>query len=335
MGAFDFNVLPAKGQRVPVDVAGSVMVNVQGLLREIGKSIVVRELHLQDDVPEDLLSRFTIYVDGAGMNVSSSADIGLTGPDALLKAALMDLIDLLNDVIDERHDTILEKYPDPRNRGPILNCVLSLSEGLGGLGLSFGGRDEERTFKDVNKEWLVSLIEDGSGSFMGDVTGILKRDGESAYLETDIFDLPLDFNGSLPFSDDHERLFNRPCTVSGNIILSDDGFMESISEIYGLDELPYISFEKVISSERCIDLSGPLVANVDHDADNDLWTLSNEPLGVTVSKNDLDDAILEFHDHFVFIWEMYAEDIREDAKDDLSEEEIELRDYVLSFSRTH
>lgn len=326
MSTFDFNVLAEEGGRVPIDIAGSVMVNVQGLLRNIGKSIIYQELRLRNNVPSDLLSRFTMYMDDVGMSVAGS-----TGPDVLLENALSELIDLLTLVADGDEVDILDRYPDPRIRIPILNSIISLINGLEELSLSFGKRGEERILKDAFLEGLEQLIEMDPKEFNGDVAGVLRKSMHGMHLETDDLDVALVVDPSC-LNTDIDRMIDKPCVVNGMVQLSPDNRAVQISDISSIEELPYLSFEKVISSERTICLSSPLVANIDHDPNNRIWTLGSDPLGISVSKTNLDDAILEFHEDFIFMWEMYADDPQDDPKDELSDDEIEVRDYILSLS---
>ena len=67
MAGFTVNVISEKeDKRVPVSLAGQIMVDIQDLFRHIGEYLVSRELRLQEAVPAKLAEKFTIYMDKSG-----------------------------------------------------------------------------------------------------------------------------------------------------------------------------------------------------------------------------------------------------------------------------
>ncbi|MBQ6547499.1 MAG: hypothetical protein IJL79_00970 [Candidatus Methanomethylophilaceae archaeon] len=67
MTSFTFNVISEKDdKRIPISVAGQVMVDVQDLFRHIGEYIISREMRFQEAVPAKLAEKFTIYADKSG-----------------------------------------------------------------------------------------------------------------------------------------------------------------------------------------------------------------------------------------------------------------------------
>lgn len=327
MGTFYINVSAGGDGRVPVGVAGSVMVGVQRLLADIGRHSVAKALMLQGDVPPELLSRFTLYVDGSPSSVSSSADMRFDGGSNMLREALDEIVSLIDCVSGGSAEGVLERYPDPRYRVPILEDLLFLSDSLGDLHLNCSMDGRESSLSAEAAAYVAGLLDDRCGSFLGCVFGILRECDGGVYLETDNGDVPLMCGaaGGPP---------GMPCAVSGRISLYSDGTVEKMTDICGLDELSSLSFGRAVSSDSDLVLGGPLAADVGYDDEHGLWTLSNEPLGISLSKEDLDDAILEFHDHFMFMWEVYDKSSEDgDPEEDFAEDELRLRNYILSIAK--
>ncbi|MBP5734809.1 MAG: hypothetical protein J6W53_03200, partial [Candidatus Methanomethylophilaceae archaeon] len=67
MTGFTVNVISEKDdKRVPIAVAGQIMVDIQDLFRHIGEYLISREMRPQEAVPRSLGDKFTIYMDKTG-----------------------------------------------------------------------------------------------------------------------------------------------------------------------------------------------------------------------------------------------------------------------------
>lgn len=327
MGAFDFSVMAGDEGRVPVDVAGSVMVNVQRLVYRIGEYSIAKGLCFQGGVPGNMLSRFKLYVDGSNSSVSSSAGLRFDDSNGFFDEVLTDLVILLDNLRDGSLDNILVNYPDPRYRIPIMNAVLGLSEDLEGNRLIYSVNGHLGQLSELDMNMVSHLLYDDPNSCVSDVPGVLRMSKGALFLEMPDTDVELEYDGGMTLDDHSGELINEPCIVSGRAFFTDMGKIYRITEIYAVTELPHLLFERVISSERDLELSGQLIADVEHDGES--WTLSSDQLGISVSKQCLDDAILEFHDDFIFMWELYNEN-DDESKDELSDDEIRLRNYMMS-----
>ncbi|MCL1810699.1 MAG: hypothetical protein FWG41_00535 [Methanomassiliicoccaceae archaeon] len=318
MGAFYISVSAGGDGRVPIDVAGGVMMNIQRLLTDIGRCSVKRMLSLQGDVPKEMLFRFTLYINDSQSTISSSADMKFEGPESLLNEALADLFSLLERVSGGSFDEALAIYNDPRCRTSIQNDLRSLLDGLGDFVLNYSADGKEGSFSAAGAD-------PGRGDeciFLGDAIGILRGSEGEMFLEMDEGSVPLEYEGDLPA--------DKPCVINGRLFLSDGGEIEKVAEVRAAEGLPCLSFDRIISVDKDLALRSPIVADIDYDKERKLWILSNTPLGISLSKERLDDAILEFHDHIVFMWEVYDESSNDGSEDDFSEDEMQLREYILS-----
>ncbi|MDR3075449.1 MAG: hypothetical protein LBU30_05390 [Candidatus Methanoplasma sp.] len=327
---FDLSVVPGDGGRVPIRVAGNVMVNVQKLISDIGRGMIAGTLSLQGDVPEGLLSRFTLYIDGSVPSVSSSADLKFESPDNMLGRALGDMLSLLEKAGNGSVGDIIACYPDPRYRLPIIRDLISLSNDLDGLPLRYSADGMKRgLFRPASV--VPSLLDKGSDSCFGDIRGILRTSDGDLFLEMKDGNVPFEFEPGIRPGEDPDSLMDSPCTVGGRIRFSGTGDIERVTDVTKVDRLKELSFDRMISSDKDLALRTPLVVNIGYDSDRNHWTIGNRPLGISISKRFLDDAILEFHDQFVFMWEVYDGNSGKDGRDDdLDDDELQLHDYIVS-----
>jgi len=322
MGTYNINVVSEDSGRIPIDVAGNVMLNVQRMLSIIGENSIRNALSLQGIVPDELLQRFILYVDSSSSSMASSADVRFDGHGSMLQDAMAELISVLDIVNKGIFSEFADKYPDPFCRNNILRCLSSLLEGLREYELSYSGGEKKgsltsSSMKNSDMLWADVMC------FSGEIVGVLKKIDDGMVLRTSHGDIPIECDG--------DDLIGIPCTVCGRVFLSEDGKAERIAEIFTLDKLEEMSFGRMISEDTDLVLSTNIHAEVGYDNDHDLWVLSSEPLGISITKENLDEAIMEFHDQFVFMWEVYYEGSAEgDEGEEFEEEELEVRDFIFS-----
>ena len=324
MVIFTINITASSGDsgRVPIDVAGSVMFNAQSIISMIGEHSVRHALSLQGIVPEDLLSRFILYIDSSSSSISSTADMRFDGPGSMLKDALFGLIFLFECLNSGSFSELKEKYPDPFRRRNILNGLLSLLKGLRGFELNYSDGERSGSLSSSGS-MLTEMLAGEIMCFTGEIVGVLKRTEDGTFLRVS--------NRDVPIPSGRDDLFGMPCKVSGRVFLSEDGKAERIAEVYTIDKLSEMSFGRMISADIDLVLSSSIRAEVSYDSEHELWTLSSKPLGISISKEDLDEAIIEFHDQFVFMWEIYYEGAAEGESDEeYEEEELEVRNFIIS-----
>ena len=321
MGALYINVKAGDEGRIPIDIAGGVMVGIQRLLGDLGRYSLKTTLGLQGDVPQELLSRFTLYVDDSASSIMSSADLGSEGHNDMMQHALSEMVSLLDMIGKGSFEEVLTKYPDPRYRLRIADDLRTLLECLRGLELHYSADGMEGTVSGEASS--LDVLSENARSFLGEAAGVLRRSGGDVFLEIGKESVALEY--------DDDGLTDSPCVISGRIHLSDGGRMECISDITSAEGLPYILFYTAVSSDKELALGNPLSAEVDYDNVQRQWVLSNGDLGLSISGEDLDSTILEFHEQFVFMWELYKENSDDDSPDDdLDDDELQLRNYIMS-----
>jgi len=116
------------------------------------------------------------------------------------------------------------------------------------------------------------------------------------------------------------------CLISGLAVMNDEGDIAEVRNLCGGEEFPGIVFNRMITPERDIVLLNPLTAEITFDRTSGKWTLNNEFLGISSSGSEWNKTVSDFHEYFVFLWETYVEG----EKEELSEEETELKEYLLS-----
>lgn len=332
--SFNFKVVPKEeGRRIPVSVAGKVMVDVQSLLSHIGEHLIAKELNMLTDVPDEWMFRFQLCVDnGSGTSISSSVDIGDDYSGALMKSA----IELLETTLDTvggsaMGDWIYDNYPDPKYRKMILKDLLDLSEDTTGFVLMYGSDNESKEFAGIGRNKISVFIDEDTRSFPGTIEGALCRartsdNNPSIYLSCGNIYVPVVFSGTISETDALPYCTRGPCRIKGTLVYSDDGLLTEIRNVSEMEDFPFVLFFRIITADRDMLLNNPLTANIDYDRDSRTWTLSSELLEISVSKQDWDIAVSEFHDYFMFLWEIYAEK----SEERLGDEEVRIKEYLLS-----
>jgi len=328
MGAFSFKLVPGEEDvRVPVATVGRLMVNVQSLLSHIGRYLVTDELSLQGAIPKNFLSRFVLCVDDTDGIISSSVDLRYEYSGTFLDDALAVLIKIMDIACSSSPKDISDIIHNPKHMILIRDDLIKTFRDLEEFELIYGIDEDLRTF-NCNSDGLGEI----TGLSFENVVGVVCRGPEgSIYLFNRSSKIPLTLDNTLSEDEIAQYLKKEVCVVSGTVDRSKDCMIREVTNVCAVSELPYLAFDRIISAERDFKLTEPIIANLNFDRNSNSWTLSSDLLGVSVSKHDWDIAVTEFHDHIVFLWEIYAEE----SKEELSDEEIEIRDRVLSLKPLH
>lgn len=164
MANFRINVVSDKeDKRVPIELAGKTMVNVQNLLTHIGEYLMCKELHIQRSLNPKLAEKMTIYVDSMG-SVSLSASS--KKPDTKgYGNVIEDSAVLFEKTLDAAcSENAMEWFEETFQQGgsktKIINDVLALYEDVWkkeGFKIMYGST-EIKTFQNVNVSGLQNLI---------------------------------------------------------------------------------------------------------------------------------------------------------------------------------
>ena len=319
----NFKLVPrGERRRIPIAVAGKLIINIQSMLSHVGEYLIAKELHLQDKVPEEFLSKFDLCIDGTDGSISSSVSLGHELSGNFLDDAIRKLTNILSaDPPD--YSGLKEEIEAPKYLASMVKMMIQLSEDLKDFELLYEVDGEMKGFlydiealkrvvrDDVREETLIGTIE---------VTG------ESLFLSVNGSHIPLIFNGTFPKNEALKYSGDTACVLTGKTKRHGNGTVGAVMNISSVDELSDLTFTKMVSAERDLKLGEGITAKIDFDRASNMWTLHNDTLEFSTTKQNWDDVVIEFHDHVVFLWEIYAEE----TKDELSEEEIDLRDKLLS-----
>ena len=310
MTDFTVNVVSEKeDKRVPIGVAGQIMVDIQDLFRHIGEYLISREMRLQEAVPRSLGDKFTIYMDKTGGIV---LDASTETPET---EGYGNVVDDALKVLEATLDTlgsgtggywVDDNFTDAIYRNQVVIDIVALYQDLNdreGYALMYGSGSELKKFGKVDVEKMAKFISERGMSVNGATVGVIENMGSSS--GSSRFTLN---NGSdtvrITFSDQKfAGNAGKACIVAGKINYSEEGKISSVENIYDVVPLTTIKFRRVISSNGDVTLKVPVDADVTFR--DGKWILSNKDLGILASKQRWDDAVTEFHDFFVFLWTEY------------------------------
>jgi len=324
----NISVMPKdENGRIPISLAGSVLVCIQDILYGIGEYLVMKELKLQNHTDARLRDMFRLYVDpasGVSMGTSSSNSSGIV-EDAL---ALMERT-LIGIGSGAGGYWIDDTFTDPRSRRIIVQDVMRLAGILNGNEQFFLRFSADSMFDNVDAEKLEQYLErmqmSADGATCGVVRTVSSRSGRSDGIRIDIGGERIKASFLTPDAESGAALFDgRPVIAAGRIKFS-NGRISEITDIGKIVPLETMMFRRIISSDGDLSLAEPLTVSVEYDAEKEEWTLSNDELGVSVHKGTWDEAMVSFHDYFIFLYSTYR-----DPKKQLSDEEIEMRDRLMT-----
>ena len=333
MSNFTVNVVSDDGDgRIPVKLASQVMIGTQELLADVGEYLVARELRIQDYIHSDLLDRFVLYMDGAG---GISLNSSVTDPQTRGHGNIVDdAVELMDATLTAMSSGVggywlEEKYIDPFYRNNVIVDILALAnlvESNPGYSVMFGTGDDLKRFGNVDTERLASYMKEKGFSAEGATLGVLvnvpsRSKGDMLYLQCGRDRARLSFVDRAAMNAARE-LVGKPVIIGGHLMYSKDGSILEIRNAAGTALADSIKFRRLVSCDGDVILKTPVKADIIYDAGT--WTLRNEDLGISCSKDDWDGAVQSFHDYFIFLWTQYAD------KDlsGMSDEEREVGEYL-------
>lgn len=331
---FTVNVVPeGNDKRIPIAIAGQVMVDIQDLFRHIGEFLVARELRLQEAVSPKLSKKFILYLDqNGGITMDASSNVPETeGYGNIIDDAVL----LLENTLDTLGSGtggywVEDTFTDALYRNQIVYDVVALYQDLAeynDFSLMYGS-GELKKFGTVNVEKMANFIGSRGLTVIGATAGMIKTaesKSRGSKLELSIGERDL----KLTFPSDEikkkaETLSGKgPVIIQGTLVYSEDGKLSSIEDVQELVPLDTITFRRIISDTGDVALKTPVSVKVRY---NGNWVLSNEDLGIEASKEDWDSAVELFHNYFIFLWNEYIKK----SDSELSDEEKEVKDCFLS-----
>ena len=161
MRNFMINVAPkTEGGRIPVALAGQIMMDIQEMLSDIGEYLIRSELGIQNSLRPEILSKFTLFMDGDG-----GISIGTSTNEHIVGSITEDALDLMEDTMDAMGSGaggywMEDNYIDPFFRNHIIYDIVALSEHINGFSdcvLTYGSPDNMKTFGQVD------VVHEGEG----------------------------------------------------------------------------------------------------------------------------------------------------------------------------
>lgn len=326
MQQFNFKVVSAEDPdaEVPIIVAGQIMVDIQNLLTDVGELMVRQELRTQMLLPDGVRDRFSLKMQGHGGASGSRRDSSLLEDALFLLCAELDRANLSSTVPPETSNHI-----EASGRKKIASDVLALYKHLDGYVLTYGVGDDMRKFRMNARKSLEKEAATDLSVMPSAIIGVIERDPEhpNRWLISNGKPMPVSFSDSLDRSDVASFPGMGPLIAVGNIVFGDDGEPSGIRNVTSCYMFPSVRFHRIITSERDLLLLNPVEACPGYNSDKGLWTLSNDDLGIDVSKPTWDSAVAAFHEYLMFLWETYVE-----SDEPFEGEEKEIGDLLRSYA---
>lgn len=320
-------------KRVPIAIAGQVMVDIQDLFRHIGDFLIARELRLQEAVSPRLSDKFTLYLDqNGGLTMDASSHVPETeGYGNIIDDAVV-LMESTLDALGSgtggywAEDT----FTDALYRNQIIYDIVALHQDLSeypGYALMYGSGDLKK-FGKVDVEKMAGFIADRGLTVNNATVGMIEASASKS--RNGKLSLSIgDRNVRLSFKNDERRkaaeglVGKGPVVIAGTLVYSEEGKLVSIDDANDIVPMSSIKYRRMISETGDLALKNPITVDVRY---NGKWILSNSDLGIEASKEDWDSAVEQFHSYFVFLWTEYS------GKNDeeLSDEEKEVKNFLLT-----
>jgi hypothetical protein len=332
---FTVNIISEnEDKRVPVAIAGQIMVDIQSLLSHTGEFLMAKELKIQEALEPRLLSKFTLYINSTGgitLNTSSyvpeTKGFGNVIDDAVI------LMEKTLDALGAGTGGywMEDNYDDPVYRGQIIVDVVTLFEHINsfeGFVLMYGSTDTLKKFGKVNVEKMVNFLHEKGNTTYNTVIGLItetksKSKRTQMSLVFGSIKVRLSFANETILKLASQQVDKGPISITGKLTYSGEGKLLEVASAEKLIPLSSVKFYRMISSTGDVELKAPVEAAVKYE--NGIWMLTNDSLGIVVSKDNWDSAVQQFHDYFVFLWTQYTE--KKDT--DLSDEEKDIKDFLL------
>lgn len=337
MRDFTVNVVPnEEGGRVPVFLAGQVMVDIQQILLDIGEYLTSRALRVQRSMNRGLVSRFLLYMDSNG-GIAMDTSVNVPEVDSLGN--------IVDDALELTESTLTamgegaggywmeDNFADAFYRKHIIFDLAALDEHLSAFpecSLMFGPAGSPKKFGHVNIEKLAAFVKEKGNIGTGAVIGTLTA-SQSKSKGTRLILVSGDRRIRLSFADaDSEKAAlaladKGPVIIGGQTVIDDEGTVVEIRQAGGVTAADTMQFNRLVASNGDVKLAKPIKVTIRYSPGS--WTLRNEDTGVSVTHPTWDAAVQAFHDQMVFLWTQYFDDARP-----LEGEEAEIRDYLKSLS---
>lgn len=330
MHSVNIAVMPKDGEsKIPINVAGEVMIGIQDILTHIGEYIITKELKLQNPIPGKFSDMFTLYMDpngGVSLRTSSISTSGIVD-DAL---TLMERL-LAGLGSGAGGYWIDDTFTDPRFRRIVVEDVIDLASKLKD---EFYLKFSDGIFDSVNvpklKEYLSRITMTTDNATCGIIRRFTSRSGreDGLRLETSGDRVRMTFL-TREMEELAQSLVDKGVIVAGRIKYFKDGISE-VTDIGQVVTLDGMKFKRMVSVDGDVKLTSSVKADISYSNDREEWNFRNDALGMNISKGTWDEAMISFHDYFVFLWNTYSVKL----DDDLSSEDIEvkriLRELVVS-----
>lgn len=337
MRDFTVNVVPnEEGRKVPVFLAGQVMVDIQQILMDVGEYLTSRALRIQKSMNRGLISRFLLYMTPeGGISIDTEADLPEVGEFGNIVDDALQLTESTMEAIGSGAGGywMEDNYADPFYRRHIIYDLVALDEHLSAFpeySLMFGPADNPKKFGHVDVQKMAAFVREkgqiGTGAVIGLLTAsVSKSKGTRLNLMCGDDRVRLSFadrdseNAALALVD------KGPVIIGGQTVIDENGTLQEIRQAGGVKAADSIQFNRLVASNGDVRLSNPIKVTIRYAPGS--WTLRNEETGVSVTHPTWDKAVQAFHDQMVFLWTQYS-----DPEKPLEGEEAEIRDYLRTLS---
>ncbi len=335
MKNFTVNVIPAEeGGKVPVFLAGQVMVDIQQMLMDIGEYLTTKELRIQKGIGRALISRFILYM-GADGALDTAVDVPETESRGNIVDDALTVMENMMDAVGSGAGGywMEDNFTDAFYRKHIIYDIVSLSQHLAAFpdcSLMYGPAENPKRFGQVDVQKMAAFVREKGNIGVGATIGLISAQ-QSKSKGTRLSLISGDSRARLSFADrDSENAAlaladKGPVMIGGRLVVDDDGNLTEILDAGGVTAAENIMFRRLLAANGDIVLSQPLRANIIYDSGK--WTLKNPETGISVTHDSWDETVQAFHDQMVFLWVEYA-----DPDKQFEGEEAEIGEYLLSLA---
>jgi hypothetical protein len=225
-----------------------------------------------------------------------------------------------------------DSFKDPMYRCMILDDLVQLSKHMDperGYTLIVGTDAGEKPFMPLDIEkaelFMAKNAKISQSSVVGVLHGVQSKRSTMYGFAVNGERAKISFR-SKEAEDSAAKFVNNPVLVTGTLRYSDDGELIEAADVVSVALFNKKTFTHMISAGSDIPLAVPVEASVKYENSSTTWKLSCPDLGISVSDQDWDTAVAEFHDYFVFLWDNYSSK----NDDELSDEEKEVKELLTS-----
>ncbi len=327
MQSFGFKVIPSDPEDasgVPISVAGQTMVDIQGLITDIGCMFLRISMRIQNGIPADLKKKFDLTIGGTSAGIGSGPS---KGNEMTMERVVNTLCSTLDFLGTGAIGTWMEDtFEDNEARSEIAKKLIALNDHLQGYKLIYGVEGNEKEFTGLDKEKVSVYINTAAPKVA--TIGILVRDEirrNHWNLFNDNYLVPVTFARNISSADIPVFASSGPIFVIGDTKRNSEGHVISVDGIDGCYGIPQVKVYRVITSGSDRNLLNPLIVQTTYDPSKDMWYARNEYLGIDVSKASWDECMVSLHEYIEFLFETYVDD-----EGPFDGEEQEVREFLLS-----